>query len=151
AVKIIGKSRKAINLALPELIQAAKDSDGFVRSEAVRALGKSGGQVSKVMPVLIQALAAESFTRAEAVYALTSLGPAAADAIPTLVKTFREVDDFILQGHILKALAKIGPKSVPFFEQLLKDDKYLDRSTVIYAIADMGRGASELVPVLVDL
>jgi HEAT repeat protein len=56
AVKIIGKSRKAINLALPELTQAAKDPDGFVRSEAVRALGKSGGQVSKVMPVLIQAL-----------------------------------------------------------------------------------------------
>jgi HEAT repeat protein len=84
----IGSIKKSlVKEAVPDLIDAAKDSDINVKIEVYASLGHIGADPEKVVPILVESLKSKDQKLVVgAAQALGYYGPAAEDALPELKK-----------------------------------------------------------------
>jgi HEAT repeat protein len=109
-----------IDKALPYLLACSKDSDKYVRAEAMKASGNFRATPKSAVPVLLAQLrVTDKEVRQAAAAALGEFGPEAKAAVPALIQLFRSPDyaDRVAAGP---ALRKIDPEA---FKQVLAEDK----------------------------
>jgi HEAT repeat protein len=77
--------------AIPALVQALRDADPQVRSQAALALARMGPDASPAVPALMEALSdRDENVRRCAARALGQVGPSARAAIPALITALRQ-------------------------------------------------------------
>lgn len=104
--------------AVEPLLKATEDSDPFVKTYALRSLGRINDP--KVVPVLVDRLpTADRVYQYHAVSVLAKAGPAAKGAIPQL-KVMATDSDIVFASASAKALKKIGGDEV---KDLFQDPK----------------------------
>ena len=110
------------SIALDEIIVRLDDADEEVREEAVRALGRIGGEDAS--KVLINCLSdADSLVQVDSARALGKLG--VQEAVPFLIEALRS-DDEKLADASARALGKINsPESTAALMGMLKSDRSL--------------------------
>lgn len=120
--------------AVPYLLEASKNEDKLVRSDAVRALGSLVAETRTAVQALMSVLKGGD----------PSLLPAATahllkvdyDPLPVLVERFRRSDQRL--GYFGRAFRKIGPKAVPRLAELLKDENPEVRKRAVLALGWLG-------------
>jgi HEAT repeat protein len=130
--------------ALPELIEALKDIDIWVRCSAAEALGNIGDSVA--VPGLIEALKdIDNRVRRSALTALVEIGDTG--AVPGLIEALKDTDNWV-RCRAAEALGQIGDKvAVPGLIEALKDKDYEVRRSALTALVEIGD--TEAVPALI--
>lgn len=99
-----------IEMAIPPLIKALKDSDPEVRQKAANALGAIGPAAKAAIPSLIHALGDKNWAlRAAAAGALGGIGPQTKEVVPSLIRVLKEDRFDEVRWSAAVALAVIGP------------------------------------------
>ncbi len=108
---------KALDKALPKLLQAFSSQDEELQAEAVEALQEIGGPA---VPALNNILASENQPRQKALAAdaLAGIGAAAQPAVSNLKKLLQSKNQ-LLAYRAARALASIGPGAREATEQLI--------------------------------
>jgi HEAT repeat protein len=91
AARVLGMFGTNAHMAIPAMIQCAKEKSGSVRGFATFSLGQINMESETVVPVLVSNLEDPS-TRINAVYALRNFGNRAKSAVPALLKAMKEND-----------------------------------------------------------
>ena len=138
---------------MPALIEALKDEDGRVRSNAARAQGYIGPEAKVAVPALIQALKDEDkYVRDDAAWALGKIGPA---AVPALVKRLNDKnEDKDVCASVMEALEEIDIEArtvMPILIEALKDKDKRIRRSAAQALRKIGPEAKAAVPALIEL
>ncbi|MBC1193320.1 HEAT repeat domain-containing protein [Microcystis aeruginosa CS-558/01A06] len=132
-VELLGltKSNEVVN----QLSQALKDSDGVVRSNAVKALAEIGSETA--IPGLLKALEdSDEYVRRKAAEALGNIG--SETAIPGLLKALKDSDG-VVRSNAVKALAEIGSETaIPGLLKALKDSNQYVRGNAAFALCKIG-------------
>lgn len=146
---LLGKDAKG---AVPDLIEAAKSSDGALRKAAFEALGGIGPDAKGAANVFIDGLKdGDKDIRLTAIRCVALLGPEARNAVPALVDCMR---DPTYQKDALAAIGRIGPNAKaaaqPLADLLKDSDKNLQELAMI-AIAGLGPEGKPAVANLINL
>jgi HEAT repeat protein len=141
---------------VPDLIEAVKDDNPFVRGIVVAALGRLGlvGDAREITPALAEALADKDFTvRSGAAEALKRLGPKARPAIPALVVALKDRDARVgrIAAETLGAFGASSKSAVPSLIEIVKDRRSGARAAAATALGNIGQEADAVVPVLIDV
>ena len=123
--------------AVPSLIGALNDRDGYVRSMACYALSTIGPHASEAAPALIQRFA-DSYVNipAQATYALGRIGR---PALPALVEALTDENEQV-RGGAAKVLGNMGAAAkaaVPALRERLQDNDELVRAAVKEALTNI--------------
>ena len=134
--------------AVPALVAALRDEDGWLREGAAWALRLIGAGAHEAVPALAAALGAKDVRVSNAaVSALAWIGPA---AVPALTAALR--DEWLrMRGNAAWALGWIGPgahEAGPALTAALRDEHGGLRACVAQALGRIGPGAAEAVPEL---
>jgi beta-lactamase regulating signal transducer with metallopeptidase domain/HEAT repeat protein len=137
--------------AVTELFAALRDSDSYVRCDAVNALGAVKPRPKGYMPALLDRLKDEDTrVRNAAVANVGNLGPAARAAVPALIDIF-DNDTPPLRVSALQALTAIKPDTkdiLPALSRAVQEPKRGMEMHAVAALAELGPGAAGAVPVL---
>lgn len=153
-------------VALPTLVQAARNSDPKVRDHALAALETFGPQAAELLPDLRKwAAASDAALRARAVKSIGALGPAAATAVPLLIKKLTDPSDDVFR-EATAALGMVGPaaaRAIPHLDEAFgrcgrideENDNYgsdADKTAqpIVDAIGNMGPAAIRALPLLLN-
>jgi HEAT repeat protein len=159
AAKALGQIGPTAREAVPSLAEALKDSEVALRRESALALGLIGCGAGAAVSALAGALRDEdAVVRRRAAVALGEIGPIAKGAVLRLVKALADRDpgnlpteQSVLVESII-ALGNIGPdarEAIPKLLRILEAGDSFTRSRAIEAVAKIGRGDKQLVPLLV--
>ena len=115
--------------AVPELIEAMKESDWPDRDGAAEALGQIRRQLDKTVPALIEVMAGDDDerVRAKAAQALGRIRPDGGEAIAALAAALED-PDVNVQAEAAEALEKIGPNAraaVPALEKAARTEDFI--------------------------
>ena len=177
AIEVLAELGPIAKPALPKLVELLDDANPAVRSDAAFAIAGLGAEAADAVPTLLKRLekeaelssiiaddggddgidAEERAARAPLLtvaYALGSIGKAAKPALETLHRLVDSADPFTATVSAWAGL-KIEPdhkdlyaKAVPLLTRALKSDRDLARLEAATALGDIGRGASDSIPVL---
>lgn len=151
ALYCIGKlGRRAVS-AVPVVIQKLNDPKSSVRQAAVVALHFLGPVSKRVIDALMHAVVNKDnphFVQERAVETLGDFGVRAKAAIPVLLNIFRGnlplfEDDLVKKAS--KALAQMGPASLPYLEQTVRS---IDHSVRYHSLKTLGRMGSKAISLL---
>ncbi|MEJ7592450.1 MAG: PQQ-binding-like beta-propeller repeat protein [Planctomycetaceae bacterium] len=141
AASVLGANGPKAEVAIPVLLDAARDNEPFVARAAIAALGRIGGD-SEIVICALTAIAHEGSSRQRnsAIAALGKIGPAAKAAVPVVVgalsnddldvrivarQTLRHIDfqlsatlvgppfDAVAASQLDRAALKVGPDDWP--------------------------------------
>ena len=137
--------------AVPDLLQAAKDSNLNLRQNAIRSLGKMGGDVKdRVLPMLTECLNDGNHeVRVAAADALGSL-PITVSDVPTVLP-FLKHKDAEARAQATVALGRLGSEAKVALKPLietLKDPNVIVRRAAAECIGQIGADAKEAIPEL---
>jgi dienelactone hydrolase len=90
----------------------------------------------------------DSAKRRAAIEQIGELGPDAAEAIPALVEIARDDNISVRSWAIQQGLGRIGPAAIPALAAFANDRSV--HTVVVLALGDMGPGAVDAVPVLIE-
>jgi len=148
------RSLSAIGLggdAVPALIQALGNDDGYVRGFAAWTLGSMGKEARDAVPALVAALQRdEGYERGGAAAALAQMGPAASAAVPALLEALRSTDGD-RRWKAARTLGRIGSAAsaaVPELTAALTDGNEYVRAQAARALGRMGGAAQPAVSAL---
>jgi HEAT repeat protein len=149
AFEALGRSARQ---ATPALIQAASDSDRFVRWAAVRTLGKvdEGDQREALEALAARLHDVDYEVRRATLDCLALIGPKIGPIIPALETVLRETD-VDLQLAALKTLKDAGPQAkaaVPALIHALKDRDVRVRREAPVILGGLGQDAKAAAPAL---
>ena len=148
------ETAKALEIALPALVNALRDDDDYLREYSAMSLGACGSLAKNAVPALIQTLEDEKEpVRMRAVEALERIGPDAAEAVGPLMEYIkRHAKSYVdVRTPAIQALGAIGPAAkdaVPMLLNLLQDARE-PRYPAAEALGKIGRGAENAIPALV--
>ena len=109
---ILGYIGPSASAAVPCLLRGVANTNAFVRSNALFALGQIHAHPGQVVPVLIKSLNdSDQLARENAIFGLGNFGAAAKLAIPALVQLSKEADENI-KFQIELVLREIGPDHI---------------------------------------
>jgi HEAT repeat protein len=154
-VKLIqGLPRSGIDAVdfMPALVVWAKDQNNQVREAACEALVKVG---KRAVPQVVTLLSSrEERDVLSGVKMLGEIGQEPKVAIPALVGALKQPDSETLK-ETLKALAGFGQDAAPAVPALLefmaRGDKTRLQQEIAYTLGEIGPGAKEAVPQLLEL
>jgi hypothetical protein len=152
AIDVLETLGSAAAPAVPDLVQALRDHDRFVRWAAARTLGKMGiTEPAIVVPSLARLLSDEDFdVRLSATAALDRFGPAAEAAVPDLVQATKASDAEIREAAI-RTLGGIGTgaqPAVPALAAALSDPDARVRQIAAEVLGRFGSLAASAEPAL---
>ncbi|MBN1421272.1 MAG: HEAT repeat domain-containing protein [Planctomycetes bacterium] len=107
--------------SLPPLLDAAKDTDGYVRALVIVAIGRMGAKAEPAVPALHEALK-DPATRFAAAGALGNIGAASKPAVPDLIEAVKDEDPRV-RSTAAWALGCIGTgaeEAIPTLEEAAK-------------------------------
>ena len=135
---------------MPVLLQALKDKDHGVRSEAPRVIALLGAKAKPAVPALVEALKDKEFdVKLAAITALGDLGPVAKESAGALLDLTNDKEFFLLDPFVGAALSNLGDGAVPTLAQAVMS-KSVDRVRLAaYALGSMGPRAVLATPELV--
>ena len=146
----LGKEQEAIE----QLILLLKDSDLYVRVNAVSALGSLGNASEQVVEQLIPLLKdSNSYVRKTSASALNILGNASDQVVEKLTPLLKDSDSRVrrnaasLLGNLGNASDKVVEKLIP----LLKDSDSNVRRTAASALGKSGNASDQIVEQLTPL
>jgi len=132
---------------VPTLVNALKDQDWRVRSQAAQRLGQMGATAADAIPALIKRLDDEDVVvRLRAALALGQIGK---PAIPALIVALKDQDEKV-RYNATYALGLIGSgakETIPALINTLKDQDETVRQGAILGLAQMG---SLILPTLTE-
>ena len=135
--------------AVPQLIETLGVEDQIMRRMAAYALAAVGAPAVSALSEALQHT--EDVVRVEATYALAQIGGAAEPAIPALMACAKD-EAVEVRRYLSEAFGGIGPaaaSAVPVLCDILSsDDDGQARFEAALALAQIGREASDAVPVL---
>ena len=162
-IKELGDEERIVNLnaiealaeigkpAIPALIEALKDGDSNVRSNAAKTLGKIGPAAKDAVPALIYALGDDKESVSDNVYdALRKIGTS---VIPELIKALGSTDDLIrLHASIGIGRRLYNPNvkdAVPVLLKVLGDENKFVRWATVDALGNIGPATDDIIPALI--
>ena len=138
------------------LIRGLSDPDSGVRRSSIWALhdlGDIGLGDTEEIQALIRALRdPDSGVRECSARTLGDIGPAAKEVVlPALTEALGDTDSRVRRSSIwaLRALLAV-PEVVPVLIRTLRDRDYRVRRTTAWALLDIGPGAKEAIPALIE-
>jgi HEAT repeat protein len=135
------------------LIADLKSNDPDVRRTAARQLGERGVEARPGLDALVKALKDEDvFVRKFSALALGGIGGEVKGVVPALAGALKDRDKRVVQAAA-EALGKTGTAGVKPLTEVVKN-KSLDHNTrlkAVQALGQVGKGAKEAVPALVDV
>ncbi|MCT7951431.1 HEAT repeat domain-containing protein [Ancylothrix sp. C2] len=140
--------------AIPQFVEALKDSDAAVRSSAAAVLGNIGTEAKVAIPQLVEALKdSDADVRSSAASALRYMGTEAKVAIPQLVELLKDSDAAVRNSaaSVLGNIATEAKAAIPQLVKLLKDSDADVRNSAASALGKMGTEAKAAIPQLVEL
>jgi HEAT repeat protein len=159
--RVLGELAKP---AVPELLLLVDEPDDSIRTSAILALGHVRGGAAEAVPTLVDELRIGNLAALES---LGRIGPAAAEATPVIIAELKEINlehaPERAQPWVV-ALGNIGGEgAVPMLIGIVQTQEerieggeqsmpalYL-RQRAVEALGRIGKGASEAVPMLVQL
>jgi HEAT repeat protein len=144
--------------AVPALTDALKDSQAYVRREALLCLGHIGPAARPATDAIIGLLNNDDqpTVRAAAAFALAKIGPDAGDSAKTALRNAVAGKDEFVHTVSLWALTRIDPKNeelrsqaVTSLVKTLKHENPRLRSAAANALADLNSTASPVLPAFV--
>lgn len=118
------------------------DSDGAVRAEAARALGRIGPRAAKALPTLLRALSdSDGETQRAAALAIGALQPALPNITPQLIGQLSDPGPGV-RGAVALAFGALGPRAAPTITSelltLLRDVVAITRASAAEALGLLG-------------
>jgi HEAT repeat protein/S1-C subfamily serine protease len=156
AVVAIGDMGADAQLAIPNLLALAKDTDPFVRQAVPRALEQIGPPANSEFAPVLQALKSDSPEVRR--YAARTVGGSGiggvpvAEAVPLLAAVLKDGDS-VVRKNAASALGTIGPPArgvVGSVIALLKDTDLEVRRSAALAVDRIGVQGKESVPQMVE-
>ena len=144
--------REPMRKATPALMEALKDHEPEVRSQAAYAIGNIPGDMRVAVPALVEALhdRDDSVRRATA-QSLGNIGQSPELAVPALIAALQDKDESVRE-HAASSLGSFSGSAelaVPALVDALKRDD--DRTFASDALIKFGPAASPAVPDLIAL
>jgi HEAT repeat protein len=136
-------------VTIPAVLEVVRKSHkAEARALALAVLWSFGPKSREAIPVLVKSLKDENWeVRGKAAWVLGAIGPEAESAVPSIVEL---LNDETASAQASEALAKIGPRSVPFLIKVLEGKKATARVGAVSALMQMGPKAKDAVPALIE-
>lgn len=140
---------------IDQLMLKLRSDSVTTRRSAAAALSGFGPPAKEAVPVLIELLTDDYVVRSFVAEALGNIGPDAAAAIPRLMEAMKEREGRTGEAEDARwrannALARIGLAAVPALIEALEDNNFYVRQRAAFALHDIGPGAKEAVPALLE-
>jgi beta-lactamase regulating signal transducer with metallopeptidase domain/HEAT repeat protein len=154
AIVALGRMGSESEAALPELLQAFKNTDPMTRSLAVGTVGMihMNQGTKKVVALVMEALKDNNENvRAAAANALECMRKSARSAIPALLNALSDKDAFV-RGCVIGALREIGAgkTAVPAVSRLIQDsEQNVRQSAFSYLESLNAEEIKEAIPALI--
>ncbi|MFL5340144.1 MAG: HEAT repeat domain-containing protein [Gemmataceae bacterium] len=156
----LGKQAKA---ALPELMEAAKNTDPVIRREAIDSLAAVGPDAKSAIPLYLAALkdSNDGGVRQSALLALGQLGKDVGedkDAVAAVLEAIKDPDAQVKKAA-LTAVGKLGPaigapgakQAMPTLIDMIQSKDTATRDEALDTIAGLGPLAKEAINPLISL
>jgi HEAT repeat protein len=133
---------------LPDLLQVLEDKNAMVRDAGIQAIRNVG---RNAVPKLIELFKEkDAVTRQNAVMILGELGKIAKDSLPDIARMTNDPDEGVRRAAVT-ALEKLAKDSIPALIELAKNADAGVRLGAVAALGELGAGAKESIPLLVEV
>ncbi len=153
AITALQEMKSAARAAVPDLIAKFEDKDFDQREWAIVAARSINPQARELLPALLRGMKDESAgVRSTAAGLLGSQGSLDKAVVPALVAALEDPNGEVRRTSLqsLGSLKAIKPALVPKLAPLVQDEDGQVRQLVFQNLREMGPGAKEAVPALVE-
>jgi HEAT repeat protein len=138
--------------AVPPLRKALKSDSNLLRSEAISALRRMGTPAASAVPQIRELLRdPDRYVRHASVYALAELDPNSEETAAGLQAALSDPDDFVRVAAASAYWRGCGRSGgVPVLVEIIRNRRSSQRYGAIRALGEMGEGARDAVPALLE-